>query len=136
MIEGVRIDQLDIKRDDRGWLTEVLRSSDQAAGAKLAQLYVTVGNPGKTKGKHYHTRKFEWFAVVNGNAKLFLKDTRTGQEEVVPMGEQNMVTVTIPPHVAHAITNDGDAPFYLIVVVSEEFNPQDSDTLPYTFPGI
>lgn len=136
MIEGVRVDRLDIKRDDRGWLTEVLRSSHLAGGARMAQLYVTVGNPGKTKGKHYHTRKTEWFSVISGNAKLFLRDTRSDEETAVPMGEQNMVTVTIPPHVAHAITSDGDSPFYLIVIVSEEFNPQDPDTLPFDFPGI
>jgi dTDP-4-dehydrorhamnose 3,5-epimerase len=136
MIEGVRVDRLEVKRDERGWLAEVLRSSDQAAGAKIAQLYLTVGNPGKTKGKHYHTRKTEWFSVASGKAKLFLKDTRTGEEQIVPMGENNMVTVTIPPHVAHAITNDGETPFYLIVVVSEEFNPGDPDTLPFAFLGL
>jgi dTDP-4-dehydrorhamnose 3,5-epimerase-like enzyme len=74
--------------------------------------------------------------VVSGNAKLFLKDIRTGEEQVVSMGEDNMATFTIPPHVAHAITNAGDAPCYLIVVVNEEFNPQDPDTLPYHFPGL
>jgi UDP-2-acetamido-2,6-beta-L-arabino-hexul-4-ose reductase len=136
MIEGVRVDPLEIKRDDRGWLAELLRSSRLGGGARIAQLYVTVGNPGKTKGRHYHTRKTEWFSVVSGDAKLFLHDTRTGEETTVKIGEQNMVTVTIPPHVAHAISSDGDRPFYLIVIVSEEFNPQDPDTFPFDFPGI
>ena len=136
MIEGVRVDPLEVKRDDRGWLTEVLRSSNLSGGARMSQLYVTVGNPGKTKGKHYHTRKTEWFSVISGDAKLFLRDTRTGEETVVPMGDRNLVTVTIPPHVAHAITSDGTAPFYLIVVVSEEFDPSDPDTLPFDFPGL
>ncbi len=136
MIAGVRVDRLEVKRDDRGWLAEVLRSSNLAGGASMAQLYVTVGNPGKTKGKHYHTRKTEWFSVISGDAKLFLRDTRTGEETAVSMGEKNMVTVTIPPHVAHAIASDGETPFFLIVVVSEEFNPQDPDTLPFSFPGL
>ena len=136
MIEDVRIDSLEIKRDDRGWLAEVLRASNLAGGAAMSQLYVTVGNPGKTKGKHYHTRKVEWFCVAAGDAKLYLKDTRSQEEQVVPMGESNMVTVTIPPHVAHAITNDGEKPFYLVVVVSEEFNPSDPDTFPFEFPGL
>jgi len=136
MIEGVRVDPLEVKRDDRGWLTEVLRSSNLSGGARMSQLYVTVGNPGKTKGKHYHTRKTEWFSVISGDAKLFLRDTRTGEETVVPMGDRNLVAVTIPPHVAHAITSDGTAPFYLIVVVSEEFDPSDPDTLPFDFPGL
>ncbi len=136
MIEGVSVDALDIKRDERGWLAELLRASRLQNGAQLSQLYVTVGNPGKTKGKHYHRRKVEWFSVVSGNATLYLKDTKTGGEEVVRMGEQNMVTVTIPPFVAHAITGDDDGPFCLIVVVSEEFNPQDPDTLSYDFPNL
>lgn len=136
MIQGLQIDARDVKRDDRGWLTEILRSSRLAAGLSMAQLYVTVGNPGKTKGKHYHTRKTEWFSVVSGDAKLFLRDTRTGEEKEVPMGEKNMVTVTIPPYVAHAITSDGNTPFCLIVVVSEEFNPSDPDTFPFNFPEV
>lgn len=136
MIEGIEIRSLDVKRDDRGWLAEVLRAGNGPSGASLRQLYITVGNPGKTKGKHYHTRKTEWFCVASGEAKLSLKDTRTGEEQSIWMGEQNMVTVQIPPHVAHAITNTGETPMYLIVVVNEEFNPQDPDTFPFGFPGL
>ena len=136
MIAGLRIDALDIKRDERGWLTEVLRSSYLTNGMQMSQLFVTVGNPGKTKGKHYHTRKVEWFCVTAGEAKLYLKDIRTQEEQVVPMGEGNMVTVTIPPHVAHAITCSGTQPFYLIVVASEEFDPKDPDTFSFDFPSL
>jgi dTDP-4-dehydrorhamnose 3,5-epimerase-like enzyme len=136
VIEGLRIDVLDVKRDERGWLSEILRCSRLPAGVQMSQLFMTVGNPGKTKGKHYHTRKTEWFSVVSGEAKLFLRDMRNGEECVVPMGQQNMVTVAIPPHVAHAIACDGDKPFYLIVVVSEEFNPQDPDTFAFDFPSL
>jgi dTDP-4-dehydrorhamnose 3,5-epimerase-like enzyme len=134
-MDDVRVDLLDVKTDDRGWLAEILRSGTLASGTSMSQLFVTVGNPGKTKGKHYHRRKTEWFSVVSGNAKLYLKDVRTGEEKVVPMGEKNMVTVTIPPHIAHAITSDGDGPFYLIVVASEEFDASDPDTFPFDFPG-
>lgn len=136
MIEGLRLDVLDVKRDERGWLSEILRFSNLPAGVQMSQLFMTVGNPGKTKGKHYHTRKTEWFSVVSGEAKLFLRDTRTDEELTVAMGEQNMVTVAIPPYVAHAIACDGDRPFYLIVVVSEEFNPKDPDTFAFDFPGL
>lgn len=135
-MHGLQIDVLDIKKDDRGWLAEILRSANLTGGARLSQIFVTVGNPGKTKGKHYHTRKTEWFSVVSGDAKLYLSDVRTGEEKVVPMGEKNMVTVAIPPHIAHAITSDGERPFYLIVVASEDFDPKDPDTFPFAFPGI
>jgi dTDP-4-dehydrorhamnose 3,5-epimerase-like enzyme len=135
-MHGLQIDVLDVKKDDRGWLAEILRSGNLTGGARLSQIFVTVGNPGKTKGEHYHTRKTEWFSVVSGDAKLYLRDVRTGEEKVVPMGEKNMVTVAIPPHIAHAITSDGDQPFYLIVVASEDFDAKDPDTFPFAFPGI
>ncbi len=136
MIGGVEVYPLDIKHDERGWLAEILRTEKKQANEEFAHLYVTVASPGKTKGKHYHHRKVEWFCVVIGEAMLFLKDTRTGEEERLPMGEKNMVTVRIPPHVAHAITNTGTVPFYLIVVVSEQFNPKDPDTFPCNFTGL
>jgi UDP-2-acetamido-2,6-beta-L-arabino-hexul-4-ose reductase len=135
-MEGLRIDRLEVKRDERGWLTEVLRSGNLPGHTRMSQLFVTVGNPGKTKGKHYHTRKTEWFSVITGNANLYLRDLRTDEEKIVPMGEDNMVTVTIPPHVAHAIACEGEVPFYLIVVASEDFNSKDSDTYSFDFPGI
>ena len=135
-MEGLRVDVLEVKKDDRGWLAEIMRSGTLPHGTRMSQLFVTVGNPGKTKGKHFHRRKTEWFSVVSGDAILYLRDTRTDEEKIVPMGEKNMVTVTIPPHVAHAITSEGEAPFYLIVVASEEFNPDDADTFSYNFSGL
>ena len=136
MIGGVEVYPLDIRHDERGWLAEILRAEKKQASEEFAHIYVTVAFPGKAKGKHYHQRKVEWFSVVSGEAMLFLKDTRTGEDERLPMGEKNMVTVRIPPHVAHAITNTGTVPFYLVVVVSEQFNPKDPDTLSFNFPGL
>lgn len=136
MIEGVQIYPLDIKRDERGWLVEILSAGHIEPNESITRLYVTVGYPGQTKAKHYHRRKVEWLCVVSGEGRLFLKDTRTGKEEKLPMGEKNMVTVRIPPYVAHAITNTGETPFYLIVVASEAFDPKDPDTFPLAFAGL
>jgi len=136
MIAGVEVRPLELKRDERGWLTEVLRVAPGSQDSVVKQLYLTTGNPGKTKGKHYHTRKIEWFCVVRGNARLHLKDTRTGEEEIYEMGERNLMTITIPPGVAHAITNCADEPFYLLAAVNEAFNSDDPDTFPFAFPGL
>jgi len=136
MIDAVEIYPLDIKRDERGWLAEILRAEKRCPGEDYAHLYVTVAHPGKTKGRHYHQRKVEWFCVVSGEATLSLRDTRTGKEEKIPMGEKNMITVRIPPYVAHAITNTGMTPLFLVVIVSEQFNPEDPDTLPFSFSSL
>jgi len=135
-MEGLRVDVLDVKKDERGWLAEIMRSDHLPKGVRMSQLFVTVGNPGKTKGKHYHKRKTEWFSVVSGKAKLHLKDVRTGEERIVSMGEKNLVTVSIAPQIAHAITSVDERPFCLIVVASEDFDANDPDTFPFEFPEI
>ncbi len=136
MIDGVEVYPLDIKRDDRGWLAEILRAEKRQVSEDYAQLYITVAYPGKTKGRHYHQRKVEWFCVVSGEGMLFLKDMRTGEEAKLSMGDKNMVTVRIPPQVAHAISNTGTTPLCLVVIVSEQFNPEDPDTFPHDFAGL
>jgi UDP-2-acetamido-2,6-beta-L-arabino-hexul-4-ose reductase len=133
MADEVQVYPLDVKRDDRGWLTEILRASHNRPDESISQLYVTVAHPGKTKGRHYHERKVEWFCVVSGEGTLALQNTHTGKSWSVAMGEKNMVTVRIPPHIAHAITNTGNTPLFLVVMVSEEFNPEDPDTYPFQF---
>ena len=127
MIQGVKIKKLDVKRDDRGWFTEILRG-DEVEDPKLGQFYVTTANSGQTKGKHYHNRKLEWFCVVKGNALLTLVDTKTEERQEIKMGEDNMVTVEIPPRVWHAIANTGEDEMFLIAHISEPFNPEDPDT--------
>ena len=136
MIEGVHVRPLEIKLDDRGWLAEILQVSHNKSDQPIQQLHLTVGYPGKTKGKHYHRLKTEWSCVVSGEGRLYLKDSRTGEEATVLMGESHMVKVCIPPYVAHAITNTGKEPLCLIVMVGEEFNPADSDTIPFHFPSL
>lgn len=136
MIDDVKIYPLDVKRDERGWLAEILRAGHNKPNEALKHIYITVAHPAKTKGRHYHQRKVEWFCVVSGEGMLVLRDMRTGEEKKIAMGEKNMVTVRIPPHVAHAITNTGNTPLYLVVMVSEEFNPADPDTFPYSFTSL
>jgi UDP-2-acetamido-2,6-beta-L-arabino-hexul-4-ose reductase len=127
MINGVKIKKLDIKSDDRGWFTEILRS-DEVENPKLGQFYVTTATVGQTKGKHYHERKIEWFCVIKGKALLTLIENKTGEKQEIEMGEDNMVTVEIPAGVWHAIANTGQDEMFLVAHISESYNPEDPDT--------
>lgn len=127
MIKGVKVKNLDVKRDERGWFAEILRA-DEVEDPKLGQFYVTTATANQTKGQHYHTRKTEWFCVVSGNGKLRLVDKQSGEEQEIEMGEKNMVMVEIPPNVWHAITNTEEIDMFLVAHVSEPYNPEDPDT--------
>lgn len=130
MIKNVIINQLDVKSDERGWLAEILRKENLHSKKDFGQILVTVANPGATKGKHFHKRKEEWYCVINGKGKLCLRDNASGEYQEILMGEGNMVTVKIPPHITHSIQNIGDEILYLLIYIDEPFDPQDPDTFP------
>ncbi|HJP19466.1 MAG TPA: WxcM-like domain-containing protein [Nitrospinota bacterium] len=130
MINGLIINKLDVKSDERGWLVEILRKENLQKEKGFGQIFVTVAKPGVTKGNHYHKRKHEWFCVIRGKGKLLLKDITSDESQEVLMGDENMVVVKIPPNVTHAIKNIGDEMLYLLIYIDEPFDQQDPDTFP------
>jgi len=127
-MKDIRVDDLDRKSDERGWLIEVLGGKSLDASHEFGQIHVSVAYPGKVRGNHYHTRKLEWFNVPMGKGLLRLKDLKTGEEKDIIMGEGDLCTVHIPLGVIHAIKNIGETDMVLIVYANESFGPDDSDT--------
>ena len=127
-MKDIRVDDLDRKSDERGWLIEVLGGKSLDASHEFGQIHVSVAYPGKVRGNHYHTRKLEWFNVPTGKGLLRLKDLKTGEEKDIIMGEGDLCTVHIPPGVIHAIKNIGETDMVLIVYANESFDPDDPDT--------
>ena len=123
----IEIKKLDIKSDERGWLTEILSTSD-SGNKPFGLIHVTTAKPGFVKGKHHHKRKTEWFCVIKGEAKLMLKDLKTKESRVIHLGEGNMLVVKIPPNIFHSIENIGNDEMYLLAYVDEAFDPKDPDT--------
>ena len=85
-MKDIRVDDLDRKSDERGWLIEVLGGKSLDASHEFGQIHVSVAYPGKVRGNHYHTRKLEWFNVPMGKGLLRLKDLKTGVEKDIIMG--------------------------------------------------
>lgn len=119
--------KLDVKKDPRGWLAEIVRPED-VDNKSFGQILVTTAKPGETKGNHYHKRKTEWYCVIRGNGRLTLIDNKNGETKSLSMGEDDMILVAIPPNYFHSIKNTGKKEMYLMVYVSEPFNPSDPDT--------
>lgn len=118
---------LQIKKDDRGELIELIKPED-IGGLFQGQVFLTTAKPGKIKGNHYHLRKTEWYCVIKGQGKLTLIDIHTKEKQIQIVSSEKMELVTISPNIFHSIENIGEEDMYLIVYVSEEFNSEDSDT--------
>jgi dTDP-4-dehydrorhamnose 3,5-epimerase len=144
MIEGVMTKQLKQVADERGWLTEILRS-DWPEFKKFGQAYVTAGYPQVVKAWHMHKKQVDSMACVKGMMKLVLYDDREksktkGEVNEFLIGERNPLLVQIPPLVWHGFKTVSEDYALLLNVPTEVYNykepdefrlPPDTPKIPY-----
>jgi len=144
LIDGVRIKELRLLPDERGFLMEILRSDDEIF-ERFGQVYMTVAYPDVVKGWHYHKVQTDFFTVVKGMMKIVLYDGRpdsptSGEVNEFFMGELNPLLITIPPGVLHGMKAIGAEPGYVVNCPTEPYDysgpdeyrvdPHDND-IPY-----
>jgi len=108
--------------DERGAFVEIIRLG---IGGQ-ASFSTTV--PGITRGNHYHTRKIERFAVINGMARIELRLIGTDEIYSYELDGQQPAYVDMPIWYTHNITNIGDEELYTIFWINEPYDPEDADT--------
>ena len=113
---------LDVKRDQRGWLAEVLRSQE------TGQIFVSVTKPGITRGNHWHHSKTEKFLVVQGEAVIRLRQMSEAEVIEYPVSGADAKIVDIPPGYTHCITNIGRTDLVTLFWANEPFDSQRPDT--------
>jgi UDP-2-acetamido-2,6-beta-L-arabino-hexul-4-ose reductase len=116
--------QLKLNTDMRGSFVETIKL-DHTGG----QVSFSTTHPGITRGNHYHTRKFERFAVIKGKARLQLR--KIGCNEVLNFDIDADVCpgyVDMPVWYTHNITNTGNETVYTIFWINEFYNAEDHDT--------
>ena len=110
-IDGVIIKKLTKHLDHRGFLCETFRADELPAGLNPVMSYVSYTEPGIARGPHEHLNQTDIFAMLGpGNFLLKLWDNRKdsssyGRFLELYAGEDNPVTVIIPPGVVHGYKN-------------------------------
>ena len=131
MIDGVVAKHLKQVADERGWLTEVMRS-DWEQFRKFGQVYVTSGYPQVVKAWHMHKKQTDNMACIKGMMKLVLYDNRAnsktkGETNEFVIGEKNLLLVTVPPEVWHGFKTVSEEHALLLNVPTELYNYKDPD---------
>lgn len=108
--------------DNRGSFVEIART--QTPG----QFSYSTTVPGITRGNHYHTRKAERFAVINGKAKIELRKIGTDDKITYLLDGKKPAFVDMPIWYTHNITNIGDEELITLFWINEPYNPDDPDT--------
>lgn len=108
-ISGVSIRKFTEFRDQRGWLSELYRI-DEAGEYRAVMAYLSVTNPGLTRGPHEHKVQTDYFCFM-GAFTLYLWDNRKGSAtygKKMVIEDADRMIVVVPPGVVHAYRNSGN----------------------------
>lgn len=142
MIDGVKVKQLKINADDRGFLMELLKEGE-GVFKDIKQSNYTETYPGVIKAFHWHKKQWDIWFVISGMAQVVLHDLREDsstyrETNVFYAGEKNYQVIAIPPGVAHGYRVLGSKPVGLVYFVTEAYDPKNPDEQRIEFddPGI
>ncbi len=114
---------LDMKCDDRGSFTELLKT------VNCGQFSVNISKPGITKGQHWHNSKWEFFIVVSGHG--LIQERKIGSDEVIEfeVSGEKIQAVHMLPGYTHNIINLSETENLVTVMwANEQFDPNHPDT--------
>ena len=111
-----------IKKDKRGVVFNPLQ---QAGLAVQKNVHIVITSPGYIRGNHYHKKSTENL-IIYGSALLRIKNK--GEIDDIIVKEDEALSITIPPGIAHAIKNTGTKSNLLIAFQSEKYQIYHSDT--------
>lgn len=109
-------------KDDRGSFVEVIRHGISGQTSYSTTL------PEITRGNHFHTRKIERFAVIQGKALIQLRKIGTDEILNFELDGKQPTFVDMPVWYTHNIKNIGEEELLTVFWINEPFDPNDSDT--------
>jgi len=131
MIDGVKVKELKVIRDERGRLMEILRSDDEIFD-KFGQVYMTTAYPGVVKAWHYHKIQTDNFTCISGKIRLALYDARENSPTFKEIDEfilelKGPKLIQIPFGVYHGFKCIGDSEAIVVNVITEPYNRENPD---------
>jgi dTDP-4-dehydrorhamnose 3,5-epimerase len=115
-IEGVIVRPLSKHHDQRGWLCELFRQDELPEEFHPMMAYLSVTEPGVTRGPHEHVDQADCFCFVGpSDFKVYLWDTRKssptrGVCQKLVVGQSRPMLLIVPAGVVHAYRNVGKGP--------------------------
>jgi dTDP-4-dehydrorhamnose 3,5-epimerase-like enzyme len=132
----VTVRPLRLLPDERGSLLKVLMRQQLPEPARFGEIYLTTALRGATRGLHYHERCHEWFCVVAGSFRMWLRelDPAPGSVCSLELSADAPCLVHVPPRVAHAFENHACERAVMLAYADRPYDPEDTDTFAYSFP--
>jgi dTDP-4-dehydrorhamnose 3,5-epimerase len=124
MIAGVRRIELARHEDERGWFTELARTS--VMPKPFVQVNLSFSRKGVIRGLHYHERgQDDVFVCLSGMVRVVVLERSSGETFTEDIGDDNPVAIYVPGIHAHGYEALADALFAYLV--TEEYDRTDPD---------
>jgi dTDP-4-dehydrorhamnose 3,5-epimerase len=134
-IADVKLIDLKVHEDDRGYLYEIIHKSDEyvsGQGQELRQVYI-VGDRIETivRAFHKHDELHDWFCIVKGAAKFVLVDDRKdspscGKFDIIFSSDRSPKLLVVPPGIYHGwMSLEPDT--IMVSTASHEYNREKPD---------
>lgn len=124
--DRIRIIPRRLIKDERGWFLKAVTGTEEELPAHTGEVYLTMGKPGQTKGRHYHPKALEWFTLIKGKALLKLEDVQTHEKMQLEVCFDDAITVFVPNGIAHVWENTGEEDFILLAYTDLLYDPADT----------
>ncbi len=114
IIPDCLVNKVKIYGDHRGSVMEIFRLDELDPMLHPAMCYLSTTIPGIMRGPHEHKVQTDYFGILFGKVRVCLWDYRKdsptfGTRQVRVYGEDNPVTMAVPPGVVHGYVNIGEA---------------------------
>jgi len=144
LIAGVRLAQLSVYPDDRGYFMEVQRFGRGLAAnfpAATSQVSAALNYPDAIKAFHYHLHQTDCWTPAKGLFQVALVDLRSGsptfgRRNTLYVGPLRPWQILIPPGVGHGYKVIGGQEALLVYMTDQFYNPKDEGRIPYNHPAI
>jgi len=113
MIENVKVIEMPLHQDERGWVVWPLREPDVEAYC-ISNLHVPSLQPGAVRGNHYHLNSTEFALVLSGPCLVIFVHNESGEKEEILVEGSKPVLFKIPPNITHAFRNQSEKEIFLL----------------------
>jgi UDP-2-acetamido-2,6-beta-L-arabino-hexul-4-ose reductase len=119
-----RVKGYPVHKNASGSFQELLHEAEVTFG----QLSICTIEVGHERGGHYHTRKEEWFCVVQGRMAIDFYTPHGEYLQTQLLTADSQRFVHIPAMYLHSVRNVGSDQVKFLIVCNEKFDPADADT--------
>ncbi|HEX3055214.1 MAG TPA: dTDP-4-dehydrorhamnose 3,5-epimerase family protein [Gaiellaceae bacterium] len=130
MIEGLLRIELVRHEDERGWFSELARTS--ALPKPFRQANLSYSRKGVIRGLHFHERgQDDVFVCLAGMVRVVVLDRSTGETFTEDIGDDNPVAIYVPGIHAHGYEALADSLFTYLVTEEYDAARPDEHGIPW-----